>query len=158
MHEIERKFLTSQLPDISNLIGIEYERYFLKVSDIEEIRIQKKWHKYEQEIKKEKNILTSQKEKKEISQKDFELLKQQSIGKIVRTSYIIKKIPLTTLKVYHGKHKGLTRIEVEFSSEQEAKNFKPESWYGKEITNSPLWKDKNIIQLNLQDFKTLLEK
>lgn len=53
MQEIERKFLIKEMPNLENLKPTYYERYFLFRSEKIEIRIQKKWEKFEFE-KKEK--------------------------------------------------------------------------------------------------------
>lgn len=48
--------------------------------------------------------------------------------------------------------------EVEFSSEDEAKKYKPLDWFGEEITDSPLRKDKKLSQLSSKEFTQLLKE
>lgn len=40
------------------------------------------------------------------------------------------------LDVFSGEYEGLMLAEVEFKTEEEAKNFKPPQWFGREVTFS----------------------
>lgn len=153
MKEIERKWILSKLPDVSNQVPIPYERHFLFIGEGIEVRIQKKGDKYEFERKVESNNLTRTGEKFEITEAEFNHFKQYAVGSIERESYIVEGI---SVKVYKGKHSGLIRAEVEFSSEEEAERFKPLDWFGEEITDSPIGKDKKLSQLGSEEFNQLL--
>lgn len=153
MKEIERKWILSRLPDVGHQSPVPYERHFLFIGERVEVRIQRKGEKFEFERKVESNDLTRVGEKFEITEAEFNHFKQNAVGSIQRESYIIEG---TSVKVYKGKHSGLIRAEVEFSSEKEAKRFKPLDWFGKEITDSPLGKDKKLSQLSSEEFNQLL--
>lgn len=155
MKEIERKWILSKLPEIGGQIPIQYERHFLFIGKGVEIRIQKKGDKFEFERKVESNDLTRTGEKFEITEDEFDQLKKNSVASLVRESYLVDGI---SVKIYKGKHKGLIRAEVEFESEEEAESFKPLDWFGKEITNSDLGKDKKLAMLDDLEFKTLLQE
>ncbi|MBU1110867.1 hypothetical protein KKB83_04595 [Patescibacteria group bacterium] len=157
MHEIERKFLVEKLPDLSDKDSVSYERYFLKIEADFEERIQRKGDKYEKEKKFKTSDLSRKTEKQEISKRDFDVLINSASKSIIRESYKISDNPEVTIKIYHGDYEGLTRAEVEFSSEDEAKNFQSYDWMGKEITNTQLGKDSKLIQLNQKEFKDLLD-
>jgi adenylate cyclase len=43
--------------------------------------------------------------------------------------------------IYQGSLKGLATVEVEFSSETEAKAFDPPPWFGKEVTEDPRYQN-----------------
>ena len=43
--------------------------------------------------------------------------------------------------IYEGLLKGLATVEVEFSSEVEAKAFDPPPWFGKEVTEDPRYQN-----------------
>jgi hypothetical protein len=45
--------------------------------------------------------------------------------------------------------------KVKFSSEGDAKSFEPLDWFGREITNSPLGKDRALINLSEEEFDEL---
>lgn len=155
MKEIERKWILSSLPDVGNQLPVHYERHFLFIGEGVEIRVQKKGDKFEFERKVESNDLTRVGEKFEITEAEFNHFKQNAVGSIERESYIVEGV---SVKVYKGKHSGLIRAEVEFNSEEEAEKFKPLDWFGEEISDSPLGKDKKLSQLSSEEFNQLLKR
>ncbi len=50
------------------------------------------------------------------------------------------------------------RVEVEFNSEDDAKQYTPLDWFGTEITNTKAGWDKNLIQLNRQKLLDILDR
>ncbi len=130
--EIERKWLVKNLPDLSNLMLVKWERYFLFINDKIEIRIQKKGDKYELERKSVLSKLSREEVKFEITKDEYD-----------------------TLEKYCSK--SIIRAEVHFTSEEEAEAFKPLDWFGKEITDSPLGRDKTIINLSEGEFTKLMD-
>lgn len=155
--EIERKFLISKLPDVSGIVPIEYERYFLERSNGIETRVQKKGNKYTFEKKVEKEGVGRERaEEREISEEEFNTLKKAASKAILRTRYDIS--PLVAIQVYQGDYEGLIRYEVEFNTVEEAQAYVPESWLGKEITESPLGRDGKLLDLSREDFLAELKK
>ncbi len=154
--EIERKFLVKRLPKLSGLKKIHYERYFLFRNKVIEMRIQNKGNKFEFERKFGKSRLERKVIKFEITKDEFMALKKLASEAIIRDSYQISKRPDISIKVYYGRFKRLIRVEVEFKNLNEAKRFKPLSWFGNEITNSHLGRDARLLNLKNQDFKRLL--
>lgn len=152
--EIERKFLIAQMPDLSNKSPMRYERYYLKRDNGIEERIQKKGDLFEHELKKEISSLERTKDKKEISEQEFEKMKTGASEAIIRDGYKIDD--QVSIKIYHGKFKGLKRAEVEFDSRDEATAYIPESWMGKEITDSPLGRDSALLDLSAEEFQKLI--
>lgn len=155
MKEIERKWILYNLPDVGNQVPIPYERHFLFIGDGVEVRIQRKADKFEFERKVESNDLTRIGEKFEITEAEFNHFKQHAVGSIERESYIVNGV---SIKVYKEKHTGLIRAEIEFGSEEEASKYRPLDWFGEEITDSPLGKDKKLSQLTTAEFKQLLQQ
>src|SRR5689334_11660711 len=137
MVEIERKWILHELPQgCYEQKPIPYERHFLFVKNGIEIRVQKKADKYEFERKIEQNALTREGQKFEITKDEFEYFCQKSMTSLVRQSYLIHEAGWeVSIKEYLGKHKGLIRAEIEFSSTQEAESFVPLAWFGEEITD-----------------------
>lgn len=154
-HEIERKWILKTLPEGLDQIPTQYERHFLFIQDGLEVRIQRKGDKYEFERKSEENELSRKVEKFQITKEEFELFKTLSIGSIERESYLLDNI---SIKVYKSDFEGLIRAEVEFETEEEAKNFTPPTWFGEEITDSVLGKDKKLIKLSREDFLKNIEE
>lgn len=154
--EIERKFLIKELPDLSPKEPIRYERYFIKIENGLEERVQKKGDKYEYEIRKTISDIQRTKEKRSITEEEFiEFKKGKENEGIIRDSYLISEKPNITIKIYRGRFEGLIRAEVEFNSEEEARDYKPESWMGSEITTSPLGMDSRLLHLTPEEFKSL---
>ncbi len=154
--EIERKFLIKDIPDLSSITPVRYERYYIKRAPGFEERIQKKDDVFEYEIKKEISNLERTKDKRIITEKEFNAFKNQVTESIIRDSYKINST--ISIKKYYGKFVGLVRAEVEFDSIEKAKNFVPEVWMGKEITDSPLGRDAKLLDLSEGDFKSLINK
>ncbi|MBP9701453.1 MAG: hypothetical protein KBD47_00545 [Candidatus Pacebacteria bacterium] len=155
--EIERKFILSKLPDVSGIIPMEYERYFLERGSGIETRVQKKGNKYTYEKKIEKEGVGRERaEEREISEEEFNTLKKTASKAILRTRYDIS--PLIAIQAYHGDYEGLIRYEVEFNTVEEAQAFVPESWLGKEIIDSPIGRDGKLLDLNREEFLLELKK
>ena len=154
--EIERKFLVKNMPDLSGIIPVRYERYYLKRDGGVEERIQKKNDKYEYEFKKEVSGLERTVDKKSITESEFNDLKNKAEGNLIRDSYQVSLRPNISIKIYHGRFDGLIRAEVEFDSLDSAKDYIPETWMGEEITDSPLGRDSRLLGLSEQEFKSLI--
>lgn len=154
--EIERKFLIKKLPSLTDYEAVTYERYFLFINQDIEIRIQKKWDKYEFERKETIHNLSSQKQKFEITQQEFDELKKTALSFIIRKSYHISSHPDITIKIYEWIFEGLKRVEVEFDDEPSAQAFTPPDWFWEEITQSPLWRDSKLIYLSQDEMNQLI--
>jgi len=143
--EIERKFLVKYLPDISNIVPIQSERYFIKnCHGIEERAVKldnkffhiKKWHKSDIERTSEKI---------EISKDIFESLVLKAYGSTCRDTYQISKNPKIYLHVYKKEFSKLVKVEVEFDSAKSAMVFEPLPWMGNEITGTNMDRDSDMI-------------
>ncbi len=156
--EIKRKFLPKNRPDLSNLRHEEFERYYLLTDKKIDLRIQRINNKYEVERMEKISVISRTKQKMSISQEEFNMLKSLAEFSVVRDSYTFSENPEIKIRVYHGKFEGLIRIEVEFRSEEEAKNYQPLDWFGCEITNTPLWRDSELLRLTGQEFSHLLKR
>ena len=97
------------------------------------------------------------KEKKEISKEEFDKLKQGASESVTRERYNISSNPDIAIQIYHGRFEGLIRLEVEFETEEEAKDFQPLSWMGEEMTGLPIARDGKLIDLTDEEFKTYLK-
>jgi len=157
-NEIERKFLIKRMPDLSNFESVIYERYFIFRNDVVEMRVQKKGEKFEIERKEMVSGLSAEKTKLVISEPEFEKLKQLGSEAILREGFFVSSNPDVSIKIYHGKHEGLKKIEVEFSSEAEARAFQIPDWYGEEITDSIVSRDSKLLDLSDEEFKNFLEE
>jgi len=105
---------------------------------------------------KKLKILSAKKLKYEITQTEFEQLKKQAPYWIFRKSYKISQEPNISIKVYSDRFEWLQRVEVEFNSEEQAYSFVIPDWFGEEITDSPLGRDSQLINLSEEEFKKLI--
>ncbi len=157
-NEIERKWLIKTIP--GNLIYKKenQERFFLFIDEKIELRIQKINDKYTLERKVALSKIERRSEEIQISKGEYDLLKTLSDKSITRDNYILNTNPEITLKIYHGDFEGLVRAEVEFENELDANKFIIPNWFGKEITNSLIARDKDLIKINKLQFQRILNE
>ena len=156
--EIERKFLVKKLPDLSGYQPISYERYYVHRGDGVEKRIQKKGDKYEFEELEEASGLSRTHHKRELTEHEFNQMKGRPEEALLRESYVISNNPEISIKIYHGRFEGFARVEVEFSSEEEAQAFVPPDWFGEDITYHPLGRDVKLVGLSAEEFEGYFNK
>ena len=151
-NEIERKFVVKKLPDLTNITPLDLTQTYLKAPEGEERRVRSINNKtFVMTIKRpiSSDGLTREEVEKEISKEDYELFLTQKIGNTIhKTRY---KIPagnglVYELDIYHDKLKGLEIVEVEFSSEKEAKEFENPDWFGKEVTSDKRYKNASLAK------------
>lgn len=151
--EIERKFLIKEMPDLSNLTPVCYERCILESLHGNVKRVQRKGNMYEYEVKRKIDETQFEKTKKQITKEEYDSFIFDKEGSmVIRDGYLISHNPELSLKIYKGRFEGLVRVEVEFSSKEEADNFIPPAWFGKEITGSVLANDGELYKLDKDDF------
>jgi adenylate cyclase len=154
-NEIERKFFVKEMPDLSGITPLHYERYFLERGKDTEIRISKINDSYKYEKKTRVSKLERTREKKDITKEEFEKLKQGATEAIIRDRYDISTDPDISIQIYHGRFEGLVRAEVEFKNEEEALNYFPPAWMREEMTDLPIARDSKLIDLTDEEFRHL---
>ncbi len=155
--EIVRKWLVKEMPELTGLVKTDFERGFLFIDDNIEVRVQKQGESYELERKQKISNISSEEQKIEITQAEYTHFLTLCKQTILRDCYILKGNPDIEIKIYHGDFKGLIRIEVDFINEAEANCFVTPNWFGKEISNSDLGRDRKLIKLNANKFQELLK-
>jgi adenylate cyclase len=154
--EIERKFFVREMPDLTGLVALTDERYFLYRSSTGTIRFQKRGFRFELERMTRLSDLERTQEKWSITEAEFEALKALASAAIVRDSFLLQDNPQVTIKVYRGRHEGLVRAEIEFPSADAARAFAPPEWMGREMTDTPLAHDSSLLDLDDEAFARLL--
>lgn len=159
--EIERKFLVNKIP--SGLLfknnTIEIEQYYIDFKP--EIRIRKiimgndiftvtGKAKHYMTIKSEGDIVRNEMEF-QIYPTVFNKLKSQyPDNKIRKTRYFTSdQSCIHTIEIDIYKDMPLIVAEVEFEDIQQAKNYDPPNWFVKEVTNDPMYKNKNLARYGL---------
>lgn len=152
--EIERKFLVKNIPDLTNTIYTEITQGYLSFNP--EIRIRQDGNKY-YITKKSNGDISREEIEIEIEEKVynilFNLIEENIINKTRYFVYANGKI--AELNIYHGDLEGLSIVEVEFKSLEEASNFEAPLWFGKEVTYIDKYKNKNIAKgsINIKELK-----
>lgn len=148
--EIERKFLTTALPDGA----LEYPFSLISqtyISITPTIRIRQSDDTYFLTVKG-KGAMQRQEFELQITREEY-----LSLEKKAETPAIQKKryfLPLeqglvAEIDIYDGFLEGLITTEVEFASLEEAENFSPPLWMGKDITYDNRYKNVNLAQNGL---------
>jgi len=142
--EIERKFLTKQIPfDITAYPYKQISQAYISFSPT--IRIRQSDEKY---------ILTV-KGKGHLAREEFELLltKEDYDRLLLKTegTPVIKKrylVPvekyMAEVDIYEGELEGLMTTEVEFPSLEEAENFVAPDWFGKDVSEEKAYKNTSL--------------
>jgi len=154
MFEIEKKYLLNHLPNLSKLQGEEIEQIYISFTP--EIRIRKRGNNYFI-TQKSKGTLIREEIEHEIDFLTYNILSSLSKGRIIkktRYTIMLEKGIIAELDAYHEELEGLFVIETEFSSIEEAENFKQPSWFGKEVTEDISYKNENLAQL--EDISTII--
>lgn len=151
MRKLTKRYIITSLENLNLSIPIRYERYYIN----DTLRTQKKGNTYEKEIINENNTIIK---KENISESEFQSLKENAYSKIIRDSYLYLDDDRVSIKKYLVDYQGLYRVEVTFKTKEEENKYQKENWMGKEITNSPLAFDKDLSKLSKEEFKKELEK
>lgn len=145
--EIERKFLLAEVPK-----GFYYFRtenilqgYFVR--NEHEVRIRNVDNKEFFMTEKFGEGVMREEYEKAIGKKEYAELMKNVGNRVVQKSRTYVPLDdglMAEVDVYFGKNKGLATVEVEFDSFEKAQNFVPPKWFGKEVTNDPVYRNQNL--------------
>lgn len=158
--EIERKFLLNveSITDIEDLLLLEkklVEQRYISLND-NEVRIRKsQLMSCDEIIGIQDNTLTikgnGDLSREEVEIKITEDIYNNLVSSNLTTHRIIKHRYLALynkvlyeIDEYQEEFKGLKVVEIEFKSEEEASEFVPPNWLGREITYDKKYKNKNL--------------
>lgn len=143
--EIERKFLVRKLPDdLTSYPSADIAQgYLVSLDDGRQVRLRKSGEKYSLTYKRGAGNVREEREI-ELAAKQFDALWPATEGKrLAKTRY---EIPfgerVIEIDVYHERHEGLVVAEVEFDTEDAAKNFRPPPWLGDDVTGNPRYSNQ----------------
>lgn len=145
MQEIERKFLTKEIPfALSEFPMHQISQSYLHLSPT--IRIRQMDTQFFLTIKG-KGLLSREEFELEISQEEYrELQKKAETPAVEKKRYFIpvEEELIAEVDIYEGVLTGLMTTEVEFSTEEKAKNFVPPHWFGKDVTADKRYKNTSL--------------
>ncbi len=143
--EIERKFLCNKPAfELSAYKKTNIIQYYVSTEPV--IRIRKSNDSFFLTIKS-KGSVSRQELEMEISEKEFNnLVKITDKAPISKIRYFIPlENSLTAeLDIYNGSLSGLFTVEVEFESLEEAENFTPPEWFGKDVSEDNRYKNSSL--------------
>lgn len=143
--EIERKFLTEQLPfDITAYPYHRMTQAYISFSPT--IRVRQSDDAYILTVKG-KGHLAREEFELPLSREDYDRLLTKTEGTPVRKKryYVPLEGGLTAeVDVYEGELAGLLTTEVEFSSLEEAEAFVPPVWFGKDVSEERAYKNTSL--------------
>lgn len=92
--------------------------------------------------------LTRDERQYDLTKEEYEhLLTKQEGNTIYKTRYQIKVDNYTySFDFFHDQLDGLTYMEIEFPSEEEANNFQAPEWLGKDVTNDKNYKNQSLAK------------
>ena len=99
----------------------------------------------------EEQGLTRDERQYDLTKEEYEhLLSKQEGNTIYKTRYQIKVDNYQyAFDYFHEQLDGLTYIEIEFPSEEEANNFQAPDWFGKDVTNEKKYKNQSLAQYGI---------
>ena len=157
MQEIEKKFLIKSLPgDLNQYRKIHVVQGYLSTSGTPSLRVRKYGDEYILSYKfKEKTQKEAANVAKEVElplvEESFEHLMKKIDGRIVEKNRYL--IPLqddlvAELDIFEGYLDGLKFVEVEFKSEEDAANFNPPEWFGRDVTFDVHFKNGYLAKIS----------
>jgi adenylate cyclase len=149
-HEIERKFIVEKFPPevLDSPVHTIRQGYISDDRDVTEVRLRKKDDRHYLTIKKGSDLVRNEGEI-ELTREQFDSLRPMTEDRcIVKKRYLVnhKSTPerIIEVDVYEDELEGLIIAEVEFPSVEDSKAFNPPDWFGREVTNSAQYKNRNL--------------
>ena len=148
--EIERKFLVKEIPDkLDTFERIDMTQGYLNTNPV--VRIRKENDDYVLTYKGS-GLLSRSEYNLPLNEESFEHLLKKCDGIIISKSRY--KIPLKNnliaeLDIFKGDLDSLKLVEVEFNSIEEADNFTPPEWFGKDVTTDGRYHNSYISKYGL---------
>lgn len=156
--EIERKFLVKALPDHLDSYPHDTIRQAYICTD-PVIRIRQKNDQYILTVKSS-GLLAREEVELPLSCESFSQLMAKAEGNIIeKTRYRIpeKDSLVIELDLFHGDYEGLIMAEVEFPDLNQANNYTPPAWAGKEVTRDPAYHNSTLSRLTAEQIRDFLD-
>ena len=132
--EIERKYLLKELPKLENYPRRKLEQAYLCTAPV--VRVRREDDNYYMTYKGG-GMLARAEHNLPLNEEAYEHLKKKADGNVIgKTRYLIPLEDGLTAEVdvFEEPFAPLIMAEVEFSSEEQANEFIPPEWFGKEVT------------------------
>lgn len=159
--EIERKYLVRDLPeDLDQYEHYEIEQAYLCTSPT--LRIRRMGDAYILTVKEHvvanSSAIHNREEEFSLSAESYSrLMAKCDSGKVSKTRYRIDLRRNTgdgahvglvaELDIFHGRHRGLMLVEVEFPNTDAANRFTPPSWFGPDVSRDPRYRNSYLASM-----------
>jgi adenylate cyclase len=151
-HEIERKFLVSEIPDTRGPGTRILQGYLPLGSEETELRVRKKGDQTVLTVKRGHGLDRGEQEVA-ISDEVFETLWPLTEGRrIEKTRHELPHGDVTIeLDEFGGELDGLLVAEVEFDSLQASELFEGPAWLGRDVTEDPAYSNRTLAERGRPD-------
>jgi adenylate cyclase len=148
--EIERKFLLSEPPNLDAANADEIEQGYLAIGSDGEVRVRRKGDRLLLTAKRGSG-LSRQEAEVELDRRSFDELWRLTEGRrLQKRRHVMSHGDLKIeVDVYGGELEGLTVAEVEFATEEDAKEFDPPAWLGEEVTGDHRYMNETLATAGL---------
>ena len=148
--EIERKFLTGTIPDLTEYKYHEISQANLCTSPV--VRIRKEDDNYYMTYKS-KGMMAREEYNLPLTKESYEHLLTKADGNIIaKKRYLIPYNNYTIeLDVFEGVFDGLIIAEVEFPSVEEAESFKAPEWFKEDVTYDGKYHNSYLSSLKIKE-------
>ena len=157
--EIERKFLPVELPDLGKYTKKRIEQGYLCTDPV--VRIRRSDDEYYMTYKG-KGLLVKEEYNLPLNEVAYTHMKPKCDGNIIeKDRYLIpldKDDLVVELDVFDGVMKGLVMAEVEFTSEEQAREFRPPEWLGEDVTGDRRYYNSNMISADPETIRELTQR
>lgn len=147
--EIERKYLIDRIPDGLKETGrLTIEQGYLSTDPV--VRIRRQNDEYFLTYKS-KGLMVREEYNLPLTKEAYEHLSAKTDGNLItktRCLFPLDDAHTIELDIFHGRLEGLKLAEVEFATEEEAKNFQPPEWFGKDVTFSGEYHNSRLSLYN----------
>ena len=142
-YEIERKGLIKEMPpDLHKYPKLEIEQGYLCTKPV--LRVRKENDNYYMtykgkgfSVREEYNLpLTEEAYRKLILKADGVVISKDRYNVPIENNYEDSYDLIAQVDIFHGRHEGLSMVEVEFDTLEEEQAFIPPDWFGAEVTEN----------------------
>lgn len=141
--EIERKFTIKTLPDLGKYSFHILEQGYLNTEPV--IRVRKEDDTYYLTYKG-KGMLTREEYNLPLTKEAYEHMVEKADGIVIRKKRYLIPYEMYTIEldVFEQPYESLVIAEVEFESEEQAREFCPPAWFDEDVTFDRRYHNSNL--------------
>jgi adenylate cyclase len=143
--EVERKFLVAEPPDLEGADADEIEQGYLAIGADGEVRLRRRGEQLTLTAKRGSGLARDEAEV-ELERDAFEELWPLTEGRrLHKRRHVLPHGDLEfEVDVYEADLEGLVVAEIEFPSEDAAREFEPPDWIGEEVTGDERYLNETL--------------